>query len=108
MRAILLAGGLGTRIREETEFRPKPMVEVGGKNSSAAASAERGSIPARTEDATEVKSAGRSRSNSSDRCRALRLTAITIAKHPVISAGTLLSHPINRPQITAPITTTLQ
>lgn len=31
MKAILLAGGLGTRIREETEFRPKPMVEVGGK-----------------------------------------------------------------------------
>jgi glucose-1-phosphate cytidylyltransferase len=31
MKAILLAGGLGTRIREETEFRPKPMVEVGGR-----------------------------------------------------------------------------
>ena len=31
MKAILLAGGLGTRMREETEFRPKPMVEVGGQ-----------------------------------------------------------------------------
>ncbi len=31
MQAILLAGGLGTRLREETEFRPKPMVEVGGR-----------------------------------------------------------------------------
>jgi glucose-1-phosphate cytidylyltransferase len=31
MRAVLLAGGLGTRMREETEFRPKPMVEVGGR-----------------------------------------------------------------------------
>ena len=31
MKAVLLAGGLGTRMPEETEFRPKPMVEVGGK-----------------------------------------------------------------------------
>ena len=31
MKAILLAGGLGTRLREETEFRPKPMIEVGGR-----------------------------------------------------------------------------
>lgn len=31
MKAVILAGGMGTRIREETEFRPKPMVEIGGK-----------------------------------------------------------------------------
>jgi glucose-1-phosphate cytidylyltransferase len=29
MKAVLLAGGLGTRLREETEYRPKPMVEIG-------------------------------------------------------------------------------
>lgn len=28
---VLLAGGMGTRLREETEFRPKPMVEIGGR-----------------------------------------------------------------------------
>jgi glucose-1-phosphate cytidylyltransferase len=31
MKTVLLAGGLGTRISEETSTRPKPMVEIGGK-----------------------------------------------------------------------------
>lgn len=31
MKAVLLAGGLGTRISEETHLKPKPMVEIGGK-----------------------------------------------------------------------------
>jgi glucose-1-phosphate cytidylyltransferase len=29
MKAVILAGGLGTRISEETVVRPKPMVEIG-------------------------------------------------------------------------------
>jgi glucose-1-phosphate cytidylyltransferase len=31
MKAVILAGGLGTRISEETQNRPKPMVQIGGK-----------------------------------------------------------------------------
>ena len=30
MKAVILCGGLGTRLKEETEFRPKPMVPIGG------------------------------------------------------------------------------
>ena len=30
MKAVILAGGLGTRISEETHLNPKPMVEIGG------------------------------------------------------------------------------
>src|ERR1700685_592949 len=31
MKAVILAGGFGTRISEETAVRPKPMVEIGGR-----------------------------------------------------------------------------
>ena len=30
MKAVLLAGGLGTRFAEETDVKPKPMIEIGG------------------------------------------------------------------------------
>jgi len=32
MKAVILAGGLGTRISEETQNRPKPMVQIGYPN----------------------------------------------------------------------------
>src|SRR5512132_2411767 len=31
MKVVVLCGGLGTRLREETEFRPKPLVPIGGR-----------------------------------------------------------------------------
>ena len=31
MKSVILAGGLGTRISEETHLKPKPMIEIGGK-----------------------------------------------------------------------------
>ncbi len=31
MKTIILSGGLGYRLKEETEFKPKPMVQIGGK-----------------------------------------------------------------------------
>src|SRR5210317_1716420 len=31
MKAVILAGGLGTRLSEETTIKPKPMIEIGGK-----------------------------------------------------------------------------
>lgn len=31
MKTIILCGGHGMRLREETEYKPKPMVEIGGK-----------------------------------------------------------------------------
>src|SRR6266404_5417262 len=31
MKTIILSGGIGYRLKEETEFKPKPMVQIGGK-----------------------------------------------------------------------------
>src|SRR6201997_3023309 len=31
MKTVILCGGVGTRLREETEYRPKPLVDVGGR-----------------------------------------------------------------------------
>jgi glucose-1-phosphate cytidylyltransferase len=31
VQTVILAGGMGTRLREETEYRPKPMIEIGGR-----------------------------------------------------------------------------
>ena len=30
MKTVILAGGFGTRISEESQFKPKPMIEIGG------------------------------------------------------------------------------
>ena len=30
-KVVILCGGIGTRLKEETEYRPKSMVEIGGK-----------------------------------------------------------------------------
>ena len=30
MKVVILAGGFGTRISEESQFKPKPMIEIGG------------------------------------------------------------------------------
>jgi len=35
MKAVILAGGLGTRISEETHLKPKPMLEIGGMPKTA-------------------------------------------------------------------------
>jgi glucose-1-phosphate cytidylyltransferase len=32
MKVVILCGGLGTRLLEETEFRPKPMVNIGSRS----------------------------------------------------------------------------
>ena len=31
MKVVILAGGFGTRISEESQYKPKPMIEIGGK-----------------------------------------------------------------------------
>lgn len=31
MKVVILAGGFGTRISEESQFKPKPMIEIGGQ-----------------------------------------------------------------------------
>ena len=36
MKIIILAGGLGTRISEETTIKPKPMIEIGGASGPVA------------------------------------------------------------------------
>ena len=36
MKVVILCGGLGTRLREETEYRPKPMVPIGESPDSLA------------------------------------------------------------------------
>jgi NDP-sugar pyrophosphorylase family protein len=34
MKAVILAGGLGTRMSEETHLKPKPMIEIGGNQAT--------------------------------------------------------------------------
>jgi mannose-1-phosphate guanylyltransferase len=45
MKAVILAGGLGTRISEETHLKPKPMIEIGGLGDSKGSHGAGGNSP---------------------------------------------------------------
>jgi hypothetical protein len=105
MKAVILAGGLGTRISEETAVRPKPMVEIGGKPHSLSLKQQltppfpsRGLMPTEFSRFDDARSMGEpaSRPLSGWRNRLAALFRIAMPRHDSSSCfASRLLHPVH-------------